>query len=115
MKVLLLPQGQGKTPRLLEWMRSAPVNEWRVGVFHSLEEAHRQMRAAYERGDIPDTYETWQFVALDDVLSGDGALLSGVNLRGGRIVLGLDNLDLMLRRLIQGWPVGLVTLTDEVA
>lgn len=113
MEVLLLPPRHGKTSRLLEWMQSGPENEWRVGVFHSLQEAHNQMRAAYERGEIPDTYETWQFIALDDVLYSDGSLLSGVHLRGGRIVFGIDNLDLMLSRLFGRWPIGMVTMTED--
>lgn len=112
MKVVYLPKGKGKTPALLNWLQSAPEGEWRVGVFQSLDEAHRQMRLAYEDGAIPSKYETWQFLSIYDITRGSDALLSDVRLRGGSIVLGIDNVDLILEQLI-GWQIGMVTATDH--
>lgn len=114
MDVILLPRGAGKTPQLLDWMRGGDlVGEIRIGVFHSLEEQHRQFRAAYERGEIPSVFESWQFVSITEVTEGSSAFLSGVKLRYQPIVLGIDNLDLMLPGLLHGWSIGMVTMTND--
>ena len=98
----VLPRQGGKTTRMLEWMRSAPAGEHRVCVSVTRMEAMRLRR------DNPDL-ESWQFVSLDEVdRRAWGGVLSG---RGGWIVLGLDNLDMMLSQLL-GWPVGKVTWTE---
>lgn len=110
MDIVVLPAGGGKTPRLLDWVRSAPDDEIRVAVFHSDKEAHRQMRAAYDREEIPSVFETWQFVSIDEVTHADSGFMWGVKLRRKHIVFGLDNLDLMLSSFIR-WPIGMVTMT----
>jgi hypothetical protein len=95
----------GKTTVMLEWMRAAPDGEHRVLVCHSGQEA---MRLLHENPDL----ESWQFVGIDEVKppAWSGVLLG----RGGRVVLGIDNLDLILSRLIPWWEIGAVSLTGDV-
>jgi hypothetical protein len=91
----------GKTTDLLAWVADAPEGEHRVFVTHSKEEAMRVYR------ENRDRFESWQFVGIDEVKPGAWA---GVIIgRGGRVVLGLDNFDLMLERLV-GRPVGKVMI-----
>lgn len=104
MRVMVTGRQGGKTTAMLEWMRGAPEGEHRVCVSASREQAMRLLR------DNPDL-ESWQFVALDDVRRGGafGGVLRG---RGGHVVLGIDNLDMVLGALIY-WPVDAVTVTGE--
>lgn len=104
-ELIIEPRQGGKTTRMLQWMREAPQDEHRVIVCATQREAMRLLR------ENPDL-ESWQFVSLDEVKDRDSGAWSGVLYgRGGRIVLGLDNLDLMLSDLIK-WPVDAVSLTD---
>lgn len=99
-------RGGGKTTAMLEWMRAAPVGDHRVIVCHSNQYAMELLRLSRER---ELGLESWQFVGLQELQQGGGweGVLYG---RGGRIVLGVDNLDLMLPRLF-GWPVERITAT----
>lgn len=107
MKIIVLPRAGGKTHALLEWMRAAPEGEHRIAVCFSGQEAMRLLR---ENRDL----ESWQFVGWNEVFPYDGAAWSAVLYgRGGRIVLGIDNLDLILSNLL-GWHVGTVTMTGTV-
>jgi hypothetical protein len=102
-KVILLGRREGKTKAMLDWMRAAPDGEHRVCVAHSSEEAMRLLR------ENPDL-ESWQFVGPNEITKGawSGVLFG----RGGRMVLGIDNLDLLLSRLV-GWEVGAVSITPD--
>lgn len=104
MKVITGDRQTGKTTAMLEWMRSAPRGEHRVCVAHSRHEAMRLLR------ENPDL-ESWQFVSLDDVRdrTAFGGVLRG---RGGQVVLGIDNVDLIIQRVL-AWPVGAVSITTE--
>jgi hypothetical protein len=103
MNVVVGSRGTGKTMRMLAWMRAAPEGEHRVLVAHSRDYAMQLYR------DNPDL-ESWQFVGPEEVKPG---AWSGVTYRrGGRIVLGFDNLDLWLQRQMR-WEVGAVSLTAE--
>jgi hypothetical protein len=101
-KVIATGRRGGKTKQMLDWMRAAPEGEHRVCVAHSQEEAMRLLR------ENPDL-ESWQFVGPRDVTrdAWSGVLYG----RGGRIVLGVDNLDLQLRGLFGPWEVGAVSVT----
>lgn len=107
MRVLALPRRRGKTMEVLKWLADAPEGEHRVLVSQDLMESHRVQRLGMKRG-----LESWQFVALSEVTpTAWSGVLRG---RGGRVVLGLDNLDLMLPWLL-GWPVSLATVTLDAA
>lgn len=98
-ELVILPRAGGKTTRMLEWMRAAPPGEHRVLVCIDQMEADRLRR---ENPDLED----WQFKSVGLVkrdLWGSGSLLGR-----DRIVLGVDNLDLVLAQLLR-WPVGMVT------
>ena len=99
----------GKTTAMLDWMQDAPEGDHRVLVCHTGQEAMRLLRESRERGlDL----ESWQFVGYDELKPGTwSGVLHG---RGGRVVLGVDNLDLILGRLL-GWPVERVTATGVIA
>ncbi len=104
--LVLSGRGGGKTAHMLRWMRAAPEGEHRVLVSPTDQEAMRLLR------ENPDL-ESWQFVSLDEVMDRDRSAWSGVlHGRGGRIVLGVDNLDMALSRLFY-WPVGALSATEE--
>lgn len=96
----------GKTTKLIAWLKAAPEGEARVAIFHSNEEAMAQLRA--NRNGLNDL-ESWQFGSLDDLDTGAFSAVSG------HIVIGIDNLDLILGRLLRTrWPVDFVTMTGEL-
>lgn len=104
-RMIVTGRGGGKTTQMLQWMREAPQGEHRIIVCPSGQEAMRLLR------ENPDL-ESWQFVSLEEVMDRDRAAWSGVlHGRGGRVVLGLDNLDMMLDRLIY-WPVEAFSVTE---
>lgn len=93
----------GKTTRLIDWMLAAPEGERRVLVSHSRDEARRlerEYRAEYPSGAL----QSWQFVT-----AGDLERLHG----HGRVVLAIDNLDLVLPQLVR-LPVGYVSATGQL-
>jgi len=100
MKVILKARGEGKTERLLAWVRAAPPGEHRVIVSADHQRAMDRLR---ENRDL----ESWQFVGVEEVGPGcwSGVLMG----RGGQVVLGLDDLDEVLPR-IMGWRVGAVAI-----
>lgn len=113
MDVHVLPRRGGKTERLLEWLQTAPSGEHRVLVSPTIQESHRLMRLAYDRGLIPGQVETWQFVSFGEVTRGTRGLFSGVLLgRGGHVVLGLDNVDAVLQAMTD-WPIEAMTVTGS--
>ena len=95
----------GKTDKMLQWLVDAPEDEHRVIVSISEARAMRLLREARMRElDV----ESWQFVGVEGITkrSWSGVLFN----RGGHIVLGLDDLDMMLYQLF-GWPVHRVSAT----
>lgn len=110
-KLIALPRRLGKTEQLLNWLRSAPEGEHRILVSHNLMESHRIFRMAVDRGFIDDgTLESWQFVSVSEVVPGAwSAVLMG---RGGRIVLGIDNADIVLSALLNR-EIGAMTVTTD--
>lgn len=116
MTVIALPRGAGKTEAMLEWLLDSPTTEHRILVSYSLQESHRVMRYALVNQQLP--LETWQFVSLEEVdpRTGVDGLWSGVEYADGSqglhrdIVLGLDNVELMLSRLL-GRPIGAMSVT----
>lgn len=94
----------GRTSRMIAWLLAAPEGEHRVLVCHSHEEAMRQLRESrVERLGL----ESWQFVGPPPF--GAGAWSGVVRGRGERVVLGVDNLDLLLPGMF-GCSVGRVSL-----
>jgi hypothetical protein len=110
LEVAVRSRQMGKTTDLLAWMRRAPEGEHRVLVSHSREEATRLYRSTFSGNDNPTDLESWQFVGINEVLPGAwSGVLRG---RGGRVVLGIDNLDLVLPMLVGlPWPIGALTMT----
>lgn len=107
MRVTVLPRQGGKTTRMLQWAREAPKGEHRIIVSPTMEESMRLLR------ENPDL-ESWQFVSIREVADNDRRAWSGVLMgRGGHIVLGLDNLDLIIKYFIHTWPIHRVTITGE--
>lgn len=104
-------RGQGKTTQMLQWMSEAPEaqsDEIRVCVSPHPREAMRLLRLSREMGL---GLRSWQFVSIDEL---NASLWSSV--RGRRnIVLGFDNLELILSRLIPGpWPVRYASATGTL-
>lgn len=87
MKVVALGRQRGKTTQMLQWLREAPKGEHRVIVSPTKEEAMRLLR---ENPDLA----SWQFVTIEETRSSYNAWSGVLHGRGGRIVLGIDNLDL---------------------
>lgn len=108
-ELIVAPRGGGKSTRLLEWMRAAPEGEHRVCVSHTSDEAMRLYRSTFDTDDNPTWAESWQFIGANELFEPgwSGAVLRG---RAPRIVIGVDNLDLILSRIF-GWDVGAITLT----
>lgn len=105
MEFILRPRQGGKTTDMLAWLRAAPEGEHRIIVSQSPKEAMRLLR------ENPDL-ESWQFVGFEELSS--PTIWAGVLYgRGGHIVLGIDNIDLILAELIK-WRVARVTATLEI-
>jgi len=98
---------RGKTTALLEWARSAPEGEHRIIVCHTSARAMELLRAEYDR---EDGLESWHFVGIEEVTpEAWSGVLRGL---GGTVVLGIDDLDLVLHRLLGiGWRIGAFTVT----
>jgi len=98
----------GKTDSMLEWLTEAPEGEHRVIVSVS---SARAMRLLSEARARELEVESWQFVGIDEVKHRTwSGVIAG---RGGHIVLGLDDLDMMLYQLF-GWTVGRVSATGDL-
>lgn len=91
----------GKTTRMIQWLLNAPEGERRVIVTHSESEAHR-IRKLIKGMDIE--------VEQGQVISAGSQDLRG---RNPNVVLGIDNLELVLGGLI-GHRVSRVTATGEL-
>lgn len=112
METVVLEPGGGKTTELIAWMQNPIRDQIRVGVFHNADMSMRMLwhyREYCEQEGLPVELESWQFVCWDELLDRGAALWAAVPGRRN-IVLGLDDLDSVLSRII-GWPVGLVTMT----
>ena len=97
----IAPPRSGKSTRMLDWLQDAPDGERRVLVSAAARERDRmQMLARTIRGRALDRD---QFVTLAEVQAG--------HLAGARVVLAIDNLDLMLDVLL-GHPVARASLTE---
>lgn len=109
MRIILGGRNTGKTNHMLKWLMDAPEGEHRVCVSHSLQESRRLMR--YARIDRQLPLESWQFVSWQEVGPGgwSGVLMG----HGGRVVLGFDNLDLIMSRVL-GFEVGAISLGGDV-
>lgn len=107
MKIIVSPRGGGKTEALLRWMQEAPEGEHRVFVAFSSQEAMRVLRLAREQDRGLDS---WQFVGVEEARD-PGAWSAVTRFRGGRIVLGFDNLDMWLERQFSH-EVAVVTMTE---
>ena len=101
----------GKTKRLLEWMKAAPEGERRVIICHSRARAVDLRRECQNKG-IP--VEEWQFCGPDEPRDRKGAWNDRMRRGLGRVVFGVDDLDLILGGLIGG-PVGIAAWTGEPA
>ena len=111
MNIIVLPRRGGKTHRLLEWMRSAPDGEHRVMLCFSAHDAMRLWRQVREQEG--NTLESWQFVSAGDIK--DGAWSGVLRGRGGRIVIGVDNADMILQRMLEPWTLGAVSMDGYVS
>ena len=98
---------RGKTTALLEWARRAPAGEHRIIVCHTPQRAMDLLREEYDR---EDGLESWQFVGIEEVVpEAWSGVLRG---RGGKVVLGIDDFDLVLHRLLSiNWRIGAFTVT----
>jgi hypothetical protein len=97
----------GKTESLIQWLLDAPEGEHRILVSHTSQEAMRLLRHCGNRG-LP--VESWQFVGVNEITRETWSAVT--HHRGGQIVLGLDNMELMLSSFLP-WPVGKITTTAE--
>jgi hypothetical protein len=102
MRVISMPRRGGKTTAMLRWMQEAPEGETRVMACFSEQESMRLLRLSREQGL---GLESWQFVSAKEARH-----LSGHPFRG-RVVLGLDNLDIWLSSHF-GREVVLGTITE---
>lgn len=126
-KVIALPKGKGKTEAVIQWMLESPDNEHRIYVGFDLQSQHASFRRAYDKGLIDSgQLNSWQFIALDDLIDSDGGLWSGVVMMDEvegvfrPFVLAFDNVDIAFARLLGrhlrivpkgGITHGLLTLT----
>lgn len=109
MKVVQLPRGGGKTTALLEWMREAPEDEIRLFVAVTGAEAQRVYRSTLSaHEDQPRWAQPWQFIGF-----GELAALGAQSGRGRKqIVLGVDNIEMVLARMFH-YPVEVVTASTQ--
>lgn len=107
MKAFIAPRQAGKTEAILNWVREAPEGEHRICVTFSAEESMRLLRADREAGGM---LESWQFVCGTEVTPSAWSAVR--RFRGGRIVLGYDNVDLLLNRILP-FEVGAISLTAD--
>lgn len=103
----------GKTTKMLEWMRelsdiaamddSQPIP---VMVCHSNDRAMQVYRLTWDESRRPTWAASWQFLGPDEVRGSNPW-------NRARIVLGIEDVDLMLQRLAGGFPVGAWSATTE--
>lgn len=93
---------QGKTTKMLEWMRAAPEGEVRVLVSLDRE---RSMQLLRENPDL----HSWQFVSVGEMARGrPNRMMAQRDL----VVLGIDDLDVFIASQFT-YPVARVSLTGE--
>lgn len=104
----------GKTHQLLQWMRKAPPGEVRIYVGHNVQAAMDVYRSTFtetnEYGDKVSEFESWQFVGIQEAMKPGGWSAVRRFNPEVRLVLGIDNLDLVLRQMLYE-PIGRVTAT----
>ena len=88
-------RGSGKTTKALDWLRQDPLRRL---IVHSAQEAQRLRRLGSASG-VPPELST-RISALQDTV-----------VLGRDVVLGIDNLDLVLPTLLYSRPVEFVTVT----
>lgn len=108
MEFIILPRQAGKTHRLIEWMLAAPEGEARIYVTHDQHDAMRMLREQREKGNVPPL-ETWQFMSFREI-QGAGVLSAVLKFRTQNIVIGVDNVDLILQMMVD-FPIRRVTAT----
>ncbi len=104
MRIESFGRQQGKTTRMLEWMREVPTTdgEVRIGVFRDQDTAMRLLR------ENPDLH-SWQFVCFDEVRRSGPRTHTAIR---GRVVLGIDDAEEVIRRAFM-WPVEYAVLTTD--
>lgn len=112
MRFTVTGRRMGKTQKLLDWMRAAPEGEHRVGVFDTPQDAMRVYRETFDEAGEPTWGESWQFVSLDEIRA-PGAMRGVLRGRGGTVVVGMDNIDLILQSL-SPFQVEFVTATGII-
>ncbi len=106
----------GKTTALLNWARSAPEGEHRIVVAHTTERAMQLYRSTFDEDGNPTDMASWQFVGVGELGPGAAVPWGAVQrFHPGQIVLGIDDLDLCLHRMLGHYfPVGVITMTGVV-
>lgn len=97
-------RGAGKTYQMLQWAKDAPEGERRLIVCHSHARSMDLLRESRER-DLG--LESWQFLSVEQARNG------AYSLARDQIVLGIDDLDLVLPQFF-AWPVARVAATGEL-
>ena len=101
MRVLDVGRKKGKTTRLLQWVSESEPGTARVFVSRTRNEAMDLLVIARNRGlDV----QSWQFVGWEELKAPRLWMMAKE-----RIVLGIDNLDLIVQDMVR-WPIELVTL-----
>lgn len=112
MEFVILPRQAGKTHGLIEWMLAAPKGEARIYVTHNRHDAMRMLREQRGKGNVPPL-ESWQFMAFQEI-RGPGVLSAVVKWRTENIVIGIDNVDMILQMMVD-FPIRRVTATGVTA
>lgn len=107
MQFLITDRQEGKTTKMLAWMKAAPDDVKRVCVCHSRREAER-LRELYNFDNMGEGRQLafdWQFVTIGQLY----------HMRGLKnLEIGFDNVDLILQSLAVVHPVSFVTATGEL-
>lgn len=103
MQIYVSGRQEGKTTKMLEWMRAASEDETRVLVVHN------EMRAMTLHRENPDL-DSWQFVGWEEMVKIRGRHATSVR---GEVVLGIDDLDLLLTHQF-AHPIGRISITGEI-
>lgn len=90
----------GKTTRMIQWLLNGREGERRLLVVHSAQEVERLQRMLKDMGIERDNIE---IINVNDLR----------NLRGKSVIVGVDNLELILSQLIPA-PITRVTASGEL-
>jgi hypothetical protein len=96
----------GKTTKMLQWMRGLTELSLRdesepipVMVCHTSERAMQLYRSTWDEDRNPTWASSWQFIGFDEVETYRP-------FHRNRVVLGFDDVDLLLHRFARHYPVG---------